>query len=37
MVEYFTDNKRGYKEEQNIKAVPYDWRLAAGEYILYIQ
>ena len=33
-VEYFV--KRGYKRGVNIRAAPYDWRLAAGECVLCV-
>ena len=33
IVEYFV--QRGYKADVNIRAAPYDWRLAAGEHCIY--
>ena len=31
MVDYFVD--RGYRRGHDIRAAPYDWRLAGGEHI----
>ena len=33
-VDYFVD--RGYERDRTIRAAPYDWRLAAGTYILIL-
>ena len=34
MIDYFVD--RGYTVDVNIRAAPYDWRLAAGNMIIML-
>ena len=34
MIDYFVD--RGYTVDVNIRAAPYDWRLAAGNTIIML-
>ena len=33
-VDYFV--KRGYQRGKTIRAAPYDWRLAAGEWVVCV-
>ena len=35
MIDYFVD--RGYTVDVNLRAAPYDWRLAGGTILAYIQ